>query len=178
MKGVQPVISLSTQWEIHVESLWPETSYVREPPTPPLCLQQQLTQSQASLLLMYIPNSTWEGSNRPIFHETIPNINGKSKMATQQQRRSLPLFPVCWLWHHVLPDSVLVITTKSLMVGQHPTSTSHHNGSWGQVTLLLSLAWKCDRIPHEKDKPSAAAYTALFHYHFVGRKHFSPGVSS
>lgn len=64
--------------------------------------------------------------------------------------------------------------TNSLTVGHHPTSTSHHNGSWGQVPVLFSLAWKSDHIPHEKDKPSAVAYTALFHYHLVGRRHFFP----
>lgn len=33
---------------------------------------------------------------------------------------------------------------------------------------------KSDHIPHEKDKPSAVAHTALFHYHLVGTKHFFP----
>lgn len=49
-----------------------------------------------------------------------------------------------------------------------------HHGSWGQVPLLLSLAWKSDHIPQEIDKRSAAAYKALFHYHLVGSTHSFP----
>lgn len=62
--------------------------------------------------------------------------------------------------------------TNNLTLGHCPTPTSRHNGFWGHVPQLYSLAWKPDHIPLQKDKQELC--TALSHYHLVGTKHFFP----
>lgn len=77
-------------------------------------------------------------------------------------------------WHNVLPGSVLLITTNSLTVGHHPALTSHHNGFWGQVPLLFSLAWKIWPHPPRKRQILSSSWYSSFPLPLSGQETFFP----
>lgn len=65
--------------------------------------------------------------------------------------------------HNDLPDRVLLVTTNSLTAGQCPASTSHQNGSCGQVPLLSARPENLTTIPPWKRQknPSTVACPSL-----------------
>lgn len=86
------------------------------------------------ILLMYGPKSTWEDSSWA--HLTKQLTRMKSLEQKANNKRECPR-----------PGRVTVVMANNLTSGHCPTATSHHDGFWGRVPLLFSLAWKRDHIP-------------------------------